>query len=145
MSDIVYLTGKTKWAKLKDPDMKFGGHWTVDLYLDKQGLKNFHAANLELQLRESDEGPFIKLRRPINRIDKKKGELIKYDPPTLLDHDNKPLDVLVGNGSQVQCKLSVFATPKGNGHRLEAVRVIELVPYTSEQVLGEVAEDFVPF
>lgn len=145
MTDTVYLTGKTKWAKLKDPDMKYGGHWTLDLYLDQQGLKNFNAANLELELRESDEGPFIKLRRATTRVDKKRGELVKLSPPKLLDADNKPLNALVGNGSQVQCKLDVFPTVKGNGHRLEAVRVLELVEYKPSQVIGEVADDFVPF
>ena len=138
MTKIVYLTGTCKWAKLKDPDMKFGGHWTIDLYLDEHGLANFKAAELELELRDSDEGQFIKLRRPISRHDRRNNEIIKFDPPELIDADKKPLDALVGNGSHVTCKVSVFNTVKGNGHRLEGVKVNKLEEYGG--VIGDVDE-----
>lgn len=142
MTKTVFLTGKCKWAKLKDPDMKFGGHWTIDLYLDEQGLKNFKTADLELELRSSDEGQFIKLRRPISRHDRKKDEIVKFDPPVLLDADGNELDALVGNGSEVACKVSVFSTAKGNGHRLEGVKVLKLEEFGG--VIGD-NDDFAVF
>lgn len=144
MAKTVYLTGKCKWAKLKDPDKKYSV-WTLDLYLDEKGLKNFAAADLELQLRDSDEGPFIKLRRPTSRLDRKTDQVVKFNPPKVIDADGEPWDmkVLIGNGSEVDVKIDVYPTPKGNAHRLEAVRVTKLVEYGG--IIGDVEDDFVVF
>jgi hypothetical protein len=142
MTKILYLSGTAKWAKLIEPDKKFN-NWTLDLYLDDKSVDNFKKAELELQLRSSDEGPFIKLRRPVAKLIK--NELVQYDPPQVTDQGGNKVTALVGNGSKVTCKVEVFGTVKGNGHRLDAVRVDELVEYDPGGVIGDMAEDFVAF
>lgn len=144
---IVYLTGSLKWAKLITPDDKYGGSWQVDLYPDTDSLKTFKNLNLELTVREDKETgePFVKLRRPCQKI--LKGELVNFDPPKVIDADNKPIgkDVGIGNGSKATVKIVTFPTPKGNGHRLEAVQITDLVEYKKTEVVAPDLDGFVAF
>ena len=131
----VYLTGEAHWAKLKKPDDKYN-NWCIDLKLDEEGMLAFKKSGMQLKINEGK----IKLRRPVQRLIK--GDLVKFDPPSLLDENNDPLDVLVGNGSRVTCKVSVYDTQKGKGHRLDAVRVEDLVEYEKEEIIGDIEVPF---
>jgi hypothetical protein len=67
--------------------------------------------------------------------------LVTYTPPEVLDKDNQPFTKLIGNGSTVTCKVIIYDTIKGKGHRLEAVRVddwVEYVPEGSQSPAGNV-------
>lgn len=134
-TQIVYLTGICNWAKLLEPDKKYK-YWGLDLYPDAQSLDKLKKSGAQLELRTDKEGkgPFVKLRRVQQKLIK--SELVKNDPPNLLDHDNKPLpqETLIGNGSKVTCKIEVFDTVKGKGCNLVTVRVDELVEYSKVEV-----------
>lgn len=145
---IAYISGTAKWARLVKPDDKFGGSWQLDLYPDAEGWGIFNSLNLELSVREDKDNPeqkYIKLRRATKKIIK--GELVEFEAPKLIDKNAKPWDpeVLIGNGSRVLCKIVVYPTPKGNGHRLEAVQVLDLVEYQKTETVGPTAADFVAF
>lgn len=125
----VYLRGTCKWAKLKQPDKKYN-IWSIDLYPDEASLAALKKSGAQTKIRideKEDHQPFIRLRRDVTKLIKDKQT--EFSPPELLDDKNKPLDVNVGNGSEVTCKLTVYDTSKGKGSRLEAVRVEKLVPY----------------
>ena len=52
------------------------------------------------------------------------------EAPKLVDADNKPLDVLVGNGSLVKVKIKPYQNNYGTFAELIAVKVNELVEYS---------------
>ncbi len=132
----VYLSGNSYWAKLKTPDSKYN-QWTLQLVLDNKSLKVYHESGMGISLKKNDKGEtYVNLRRPVSKLIK--GDLVKFDPPTLLDKDNQPIDLLIGNGSKVVCKVVVYDTMKGKGHRLEAVRVEDLVHYEKNDVVGDI-------
>jgi hypothetical protein len=62
-----------------------------------------------------------------------KDQLVAFGPPTVIDKDKNPVTALVGNGSKVTAKVAVYDTRMGKGHRLETVRVDELVEFVPEK------------
>lgn len=138
-----FISGKAYWVKLspgqEDPKYK---RWGLDLYLDDAQAKVFKDWEAESTLRdettkfyvkESERPYWIKLYRSTVKLIKDK--LVKFDPPALLGPDNKPwTGGVIGNGSEVTCKVAVYDTAKGKGCRLEAVRVDVHVPYAEKEV-----------
>lgn len=128
-SNTIFLSGIAKWAKFYKPDEKYN-NYKVDLALDPQSLETFKKTNLMLTLKDTEEGPTITLRRPISKLIK--GELVNFGPPEVIDSNNDDVDlekVSIGNGSKITCRVVVYDTMKGKGHRLEKVRIDELVSY----------------
>lgn len=130
MSKTYYFTGQAYWAKLEEPDKKYQ-YWGLDLRLDDENRKVFKESGLTLKInKDKKEGwEFIRLRRPVQKPIK--GELVDFEKPKLVDKDNNDyIDrPLIGNGSYVTCKVLVYDTAKGPGHRLEAVRIDKLNEY----------------
>lgn len=122
----VYLSGKTKWAKLRKPDDKYN-NFQLPLYLDKKSWELYDTLGLSLSKKKDDDGDFVTFKRPVSKLIK--NEIVEFGPPKVLSKDNSEFDGLVGNGSEVTVKISVYDTMKGPGHRLETVRVEKLVEY----------------
>lgn len=100
---------------------------------------------------------FVRLRRPTER-DFKDGKTF-FMPPFIYNKDGSPLVTFVdqngkahtqhkgnidleqkgeypniGNGSEVEVELSIYdAGPYGKGHRLESVRIIDLIEYVAPE------------
>lgn len=129
-SSYYYLSGKAKWAKLFKPDDKYK-NWQIQVYLDDDSMKVYDETGMSMQKKRDDDGVFVTFRRPEAKVIK--DELVKFDPPAVLDADGNKLDQLVGNGSEVTIKVIVYDTMKGKGHRLEAVKVNKLVPYVKQE------------
>jgi hypothetical protein len=112
---------------------------------------------MQVKVREDDEGTFVKFSRPVEKIFS--NEVKKLGPPRVLilvDEAKKhdiPIDGTVdlegkyavftgkiGNGSLVNCKVSVYDNTKNDniGHTLETVAVEVLVPY----VEGKTEDNF---
>lgn len=126
---IIYLTGKCTWAQLETPDKKYKS-FSINLFPDEDSWTKYRESGLELKARTDayrDNAPYIKLSRSDEKLIK--GAVVKYGPPVVLDADNAEFPVIprIGNGSDVTCKVSVYDTSQGKGHRLEAVRINELV------------------
>lgn len=129
-SNYYYLSGKAKWAKLFKPDDKYK-NWQIQVYLDAASMKQYDESGMTMAKKQDDDGVFVTFRRPEAKVIK--DELVKFDPPTVLDTDGNKLEQLVGNGSDVTIKVIVYDTMKGKGHRLEAVKVNKLVPYVKQE------------
>lgn len=125
-SAYYYLTGKAKWARLFTPDEKYK-NYKIDLLLDAESKKKFAESGMTMTPKMSEEGEYITFRRPEAKLIK--NELVKFEAPPVTDAEGKPVDKLIGNGSDVTVKVVVYDTVKGKGHRLEAVRVNSLVEY----------------
>lgn len=137
----IYLTGTCKWAKVHKPDEKYN-KYSIDLYVDDKNRDIIVQSGSQATVKHDADGQYVRIRR--NPFSLVKGELKDWGPPTVLDHDGKPLTSNVGNGSKVTCKVVVYDTIKGKGTRLEGIRVDELVEYNKDgDVL--VAENVTPF
>lgn len=125
----IYLSGTTKWAKVRTPDEKYN-NFQVPLYLDAKSTEAYDKLGLGLKKREDEDGSYYVFKRPL--VKPIKNELVEFGPPKVVDKDNQPFEGLIGNGSKITVKISVYDTMKGPGHRLEAVRVDDLVEYNPE-------------
>jgi hypothetical protein len=137
-----YLSGRAKWAKLFKPDEKYG-NYQLNLYLDKDSEATFDSIGLQLTKKKDDEGTYVTFRRAPKKLIK--GELVDFGPPKVIDRDNQPLDKLVGNGSEVTIKVAAFETAKGLGHRLDTVRVENLVEYEAKDPSTGETKAYMPF
>lgn len=143
MSDHVYLQGKAKWAKLVQPDTKYGSAWSVVLYLTPESyaevmkLKETTPKQKGIMnvIKKDEEGYNMTLKRPTSK--EMKGKIVGFAPPEILEADGtSPLrNALIGNGSDITCKVQVYTYPdrltggKGTAIRLESVRVDNLIPF----------------
>lgn len=128
-----FFTGKCKWAKLDKPDEKYN-KYAIDLYLDSETEKAFYDTGLSLRVKSDEEGKFVTFSRGIDRLlegmEEKPKKLIRTG-----EEDGKPVyepfEDLIGNGSIVTVKVDVYKLKSrpGNGHRLEAVAVEDLVVF----------------
>lgn len=126
-TEHILLNGTCKWAKVRKPDDKYN-NYTIDLYMDKESFSAFELSGLQLTPKEDEDGRFVRFRRPEEKMIK--GEVIHYGPPKVVNSDNEVLpDTLIGNGSDVTVRVSVYDSTKGKGHTLEAIRVNELVEF----------------
>lgn len=141
-TEIHYFTGKAKWAKVHEPDEKYN-NYQICLYMDEDSRARYDKSGLRLKDREDEDGEYIQFRR--NHEGYYKGEEAHvFGPPTVLNEDGETITDLVGNGSDVTVKVEIYDTKMGRGHRMEAVRVNELVEYNGAPTVVA-AEDEVPF
>lgn len=135
---IFYFTGIAMWAKVQKPDDKYG-KYTLDLYLDPPSMDKFKESGLQLKVREGDNGTYVRFSRAEEKFIK--GDTVKMGKPEVLLLDAQSgeyatFDGLIGNGSEVVCKVAVYNTEKGMGHTLEAVAVDNLVEYNGVETDG---------
>lgn len=121
-SQYVKFTGKCEWAQLQKPDPKYD-NYKITVYLDGANLDKFKKTGLQLEPKTTEQGVCVTFRRPSKKLIK--SELVEFGPPKLSGDEGK----LVGNGSTVEVDVVVYDTIKGKGHRLEAVKVLNLVEY----------------
>jgi hypothetical protein len=129
----IFLKGKAKWAHTGRPD-KYG-NYSVVLYPDTESLEKIQAMKSATprilnELKMDDDGPNMKLSCPQN---KNINGTVKAFSVVVLKPDGSPLtESLIGNGSDITCKLDHYTYRKGEGAalRLKAIRVDNLVPYT---------------
>lgn len=133
----VNIVGKCAWAyHLFIPDEgRYGRRWMVDVYPTKEGMEVFNSSGIGLkEIRkpffEGEVG--FRFRRDVEK--EIKGVKQSFNPPVIVDSEGKPWpeDVRIGNGSLVEVNVAVYQTRGGdgaNGHRLQGMKVLELVPY----------------
>jgi hypothetical protein len=130
----VLLTGKGKYVRVRNLD-KFG-KWSLMLYLDKPSLSTW--ADLKKEgimnhLKRDEDGEFVRLTRPPKKTFR--GVDTPLAPPEVIDNTGKAVTELIGNGSDLTVKITVyyfnrqFDNTAGAAIRMEAVQVNELVPY----------------
>lgn len=117
--------GQCKWAKLQEPDEKFGD-FRLDLHLDEANLAEYRKAGSQGRVKDDN---YVTFRRPNKRLTAK-GDLMEFGKPTVTDQAGNAFTELIGNGSKVRINVSVYDTTKGPGTRLNSVVVLEHVPYS---------------
>lgn len=147
---VLYFHGKVKWAQLglgptpEDNADKEYKSWKLNLYLSDDSWKDFEKSGLQLKRKTDDDGAYVTFRRPFSKVIK--DDLTKFEAPKVTNAEGEIFKDYIGNGSDAIIKVVVFDTKKGIGHRLEEVKVIELVDYKADaQKLVVGGREFAPF
>ena len=130
------ISGKAYWASIVAPNTTFDsdGVWSIDVCnLDKKNLGIVNKDGLTVKNKGDDRGDFVTVKRKVRN--QKSGELNRA--PTLVDAQKRAMmNTAVGNGSVVNVKYNPFdwdfGGRKGIGANLNAVQVIDLIPYSSD-------------
>lgn len=127
-----YFSGEAVFPHLIKPDTKFdqAGIWHISVILDDASKAEYAASGMRVGAKIFEGKETIKFSRPVQKL--MKNELVKFEKPVVIDSKDQPLTALIGNGSKVTVKVIVFDTMRGKGHRLEAVKVNELIEYKPE-------------
>mgnify|MGYP001162196639 FL=1 len=123
------VEGNAYWASLIAPNTTFEPMYTINVVVDEATAKDF--AERGHSVREMEEGPAVVIKRKVNGPN---GMVRKA--PRLLDTDKNDVDVLVGNGSKVKVQYQeydwTYNNKSGKGLDLQAVQIIDLVPYKAQ-------------
>jgi len=143
MTNLI-LTGKAYWARVYEGNHdEFGGKefYKITVALDNESWSKYSTSGLGLKpkaVSTDDETLGITFRRDVHAKSGvgKNGKpwSLGGGPPLVIDEDGNEMDDLIGNGSLVQVKIDTYKVANGpmkgkSGHRLEAVKVLELVSY----------------
>lgn len=123
-----YLTGVCRWAKVFEPDTKYGPVYSIEVKLDDEDYERYRTAGCQGELSKDGLG-YLRFRRP-EKMMTRKGSVLTFGKPLVIDDNGEPFEKSIGNGSRVQIKIATFDTEKGVGTRLEAIRVLEHVEFT---------------
>jgi hypothetical protein len=145
-TETLFLTGLVNYPKVYKPDEKFK-NYVIDFFPDAESEKKMKDAGVGLEANEQTDpakgatGTFYRLRRPVSKD--VKGELREFGPPKVvlntgeIGEDGVPITVpfkeLIGNGSAVAVRVTVYPAGPYVGHRLEAVRVDKHIPYVPKE------------
>jgi hypothetical protein len=133
MTVYLKLNGKVEWAQnLFIPDEYSGAkRWTCLFFPDPESKKKIQESGLRLEFKTNSRSfpgeEYIRPRRDCMKVIK--GKTVEFEPPRILNKDGTPSSERIGNGTKVQMTLSVFDAGRFKGHRLEEVRILDLVTY----------------
>ena len=157
-TEYLNLVGKARFIKnLFKPDDAFGASkYKAGIWLDEENLQKFQDSGIQVTPKVDQDGTYVVLSRddakPIGK------QMVYFCPPYIknkdtsyrvhyVDENNEPIrqyhdpnrkanirqvgeTFLIGNGSIVELNVAVFDTKyKGKGHRLEGVRILDLIEY----------------
>lgn len=136
-TNTLYLSGKAYWAKVFEHNLdNYDGTLSaqIEIELDKEQRDALKESGSRVTPKLQDDGTIrVRFKRKFdNPLFPNLGGL-----PNVLDAEGKPLNELIGNGSDVTVKVTVYDTKKGKGTRLESVRVDNLVEYNAESKSNE--------
>lgn len=147
-SEEVFLKGKLKWVKHIRPDTAFEPHkWNLTIYPDEESLEKIKALKkegLQNHLKMDDEGQYMAFSRPTERTIRGRKEGMA--PPRVIDKEGKPIEVLIGNGSDGVVSLETYrhktqqpgVTKKAA--RWRGLRVDNLIPFTADNDYNDAAK-----
>jgi len=129
--------GKAVWASIQAPNTTYEPVYSIDLVVDKDTAKRLESEGLDVK--KKDDELVVKFKRKAFRKDG-----TPNTKPDVVDAHKQPVTDLVGNGSIVKVAYTPFewsyAGKSGVTGWLNAVQVLELVPYSSGGV-GEFEEE----
>jgi len=125
--DIYYIEGTLVFQNLAKPSDKYG-RYDITIAVDDANLDVYNQSGMQGKPKYDDKykQTTVAFGKP---GEKKVGNIITpTEPPACLDAKQDNLDpIVVDRGSKVVCKVIVYDTPKGKGHRLSSVMVTDLV------------------
>lgn len=158
MTQTYEFEATLKWVKIYEPDEAFGStRWLLNAYLtDDRQWRLFERSGLQLEPKEDEDGKYVVFRRDTEK--KMKKDFVAFTPPFVYDSDGTPLvqykdtetgmnvysydmkgdtkfervgdPVMIGNGTLAKVRVSIYDTARGKGHRLENIKIVDLVEYS---------------
>jgi hypothetical protein len=132
-----YVKGKAMWANITSPNTRFQPHkYGLTVLTDPDTASKLEGLGLN-QVRDRagqakyDEPAFTFSKRAANN------DGVANSAPKLVDTDGNPMDVSVGNGSEVIVKIKPYRNDFGQFAELMAVKVETLVEYTETDTDNE--------
>lgn len=127
------LSGKSHWATITTPNTTFEPVWSIDLALSGAELAKAQNLGLAIKNKGDDRGDFVSIKRKVNRRDGSQNTA-----PALKDAQKRDMgNTLIGNGSDVNVLFKTFeweyAGKSGVGTDLQAVQVVNLIPYGADE------------
>jgi len=172
-TSYINLIGKSRFTKhLFVTDDAFGASkFKASIWLDEENLNKYNKSGIQVSVKTDEIGPYVTLSRDDTKMIKK--TLVYFTPPYIknkdtsyrvsyVDEDNNivrqyqnPQDkdkiqrigdpFLIGNGSLLELNICIFDTQtKGKGHRLEGVRILDLIEYKPQERTEKPTEEEVP-
>lgn len=144
------IEGKVKWAKVFEQNRdlegymgsakEHGGMYSINVYLDKDNKAKFKASKSQKKIYDDDDGDYVVLtRKHVDKFDWASGQ------PTVVKKNSVAWsledDGFIGNGSVCRIKFTTYETMKGMGTRLDAIKVLEHVPFVTD---GPGVDEFTP-
>ena len=122
------IEGIACWASITQPNTRFEPKYCIEVVLEDD--KANELKELGFTIKEKESGPTITLTR---KVTGPRGTV--REAPALFDAQKAPLNCLVGNGSKVKVQGRPWEMNRNGqdfkGLELQAVQVIDLVPYSS--------------
>lgn len=143
VNKMAVLSGKSFWASISSPNTTFEPVWQVDLALDGDQLNKAQSLGLKVKNKGDERGDFVSIKRKVNRRDGQQNT-----QPSLKDAKKNDMgSTLVGNGSDVNVLFKTYeweyAGNRGVGTDLQAVQVVNLIPYGDSEDFDVVPDGFV--
>jgi hypothetical protein len=138
---MALIYGKAFWASISTPNTKFEPQWSVDVEpADSEDLERLKAAGHKIKT--SPEGvERVTFKRKCESANGKSNK-----QPKLVDAHKNPIDIQVGNGSDICVQYNEYSGKNKygpyQGLDLQAVQVIDLVEYAGAD--GAEFESFDP-
>lgn len=159
-TNYVTLKGSLKWAKVYEPD-EFSGQkrWMLSFYpFDDKEWEKFNKMGSSLEPKEDEDGKFVVFRRPTTKLIR--DDLVVFSPPEItgavsvkyVDEEGNTVrsykkgdkvtvtrvgdPTPLGNGTVALVNLAFYDVKiggePGKGHRLENIKVLDLVGYDED-------------
>jgi hypothetical protein len=131
-----YIEGKSMWAKVTTPNANFGDpKYEITVLTDQETADRLEGIGLS-QVKDKFGNP--KFEEPAFAFRRKVEVAGRVNSaPKLVDTDGNPMDVSVGNGSEVKVKFKPYSSKFGTFGELIAVKVNKLVEYSEPDADNE--------
>ena len=135
---MAVATGIAYWASVLAPNETFEPVYTVDLVISDEDAQDFQSKGFKVKdfsMKDEDGTPqyigkAVTIKRKVN------GKNGPRSAPKLFDKNKNPLDITVGNGSEVRVQYDDFpweyAGKTGISLDFQAMQVLDLVPVKSQ-------------
>ena len=131
-----YVEGKAMWANVTTPNTRFGDpKYQITVLTDKETAERLESVGLS---QVKDRAGNFKYEEPAFSFSRKVEVAGRTNQaPKLVDVDGNPMDVSVGNGSDVKVKIKPYTGKYGTFAELIAVKVSNLVEYVEADTDNE--------
>lgn len=157
-SKNIVIRGRAYWARVYEGNAdEFGGKefYKITVIPDGESWSKFAQSGLGIKPKpvgdnNEDALTFRRDKEPKTGVNKDGPWSIGGGAPRVVNAHGETITALIGNESKVEVLVEVYEVPGGpmkgkKGHRLEAVKVIDLVKYESPVDFSDSEDDEAPF
>lgn len=136
----IKVRGRAAWARVQKDnfdDYRGSKNWKICLFPDKESVQKLKDAGSQVRVKYDEgeksgiEGKYYQFKR---QVEKDWGRGVEPLTPVEVTLNGEDYEGTIGNGSEVELTLEVYPTKNfGNGTRLVAVDVLDLIEYVKPE------------